>query len=290
MKLAKYWTREAGEAAGSDGGLIRVVARGWSNESLEAARQQARQTARRLAEALASGQIKSGQYLYGERPLPEPILLQLGSSGGDPAAVVTRNSYGALILNARDLMFVDIDREDSSVSAAAAGLISGIASLFGRAAPAQPKPGGKVMDGIQKVAESSGLSVRVYKTAAGYRAIVTNTPFEAAGSKSETLLQQFGADPLYVRLCRMQECFRARLSPKPWRCRLGMPPASFPFSTPQEESRFLAWEAEYSSTAANYATCRYLTAFGGGQVARALENLITYHDQKTNSSTTLPLA
>ena len=102
--------------------------------------------------------------------------------------------------------------------------------------------------------------------------------------------QQFGADPLYIRLCRAQECFRARLTPKPWRCRVGLPPASFPFTTSKEEQRFREWEANYSSTTAQYATCRYLASFGAGRIEDELDELITYHDQETRSASALPLA
>ena len=65
------------------------------------------------------------------------------------------------------------------------------------------------MDDIQKVAERNGVSVRVYKTAAGYRASVTNSPREAAASQTEALLQRFGADPLYIRLPLAGMLFRA---------------------------------------------------------------------------------
>ncbi len=101
------------------------------------------------------------------------------------------------------------------------------------------------------------------------------------------MLQQYDADPLYVRLCRLQQSFRARLTPKPWQCGLRVPPASFPFDTPQQESRFRAWDADYAATAARYATCRYLTTFGG-RIAPAFEELIRFHDQETKAGTTLP--
>jgi hypothetical protein len=32
------------------------------------------------------------------------------------------------------------------------------------------------------------------------------------------LMRFLRADPDYVRLCAVQECYRARLTPKPWRC------------------------------------------------------------------------
>ena len=92
MKLACYWSRDAAEAGG-----IRVMVRGWSDESLEAAGARARENARRLAERLAAGRDGGNQYEYGERPLPEPVLRRF------PAAAVTRNGYGALVLNTGDV-------------------------------------------------------------------------------------------------------------------------------------------------------------------------------------------
>lgn len=292
MRLARYWARAPGEATGPDGRRVRTVARGWSNESLEAARELARTMARRIAERLASPQAEPRAYLYGERPLPEPILREFrGGAGDEPRAVVTRNVYGALVLNARDLMFVDIDRAGTpSAAAPVAGMLSGLRSLFGQAAPPPPPPENGVVAAIQRVAEANALAARVYKTAAGYRAIVTSAHLEAGGGPSEGLFQQFGADPLYVRLCRLQQSFRARLTPKPWRCGLRTPPVVFPFDAPADESRFRAWEAEYTTTAARYATCRYLTACGAAPVVPDFEELIRYHDQETRAGTSLPLA
>jgi len=292
VKLARFWAREPGEAIGPSGQRIRVVARGWSNDSLGAARDLARITARQLAQRLVSGPRGTGRYPYGDRPLPEPILREFpGGAGGEPGAVVTRNAYGALVLNARQLMFVDIDRGDTpDVAAAAMGLVSSVLSLFGKAAPAPPKGGSPVLADVRRVAEANGLGARVYRTAAGHRAIVTGSRLDAGSGTSEALLQQFDADPLYVRLCRLQQSFRARLTPKPWRCGLRPPPVSFPFDTPQAEAQFRAWEASYGATAARYATCRYLAAFGDTRIPPDFEDLIRYHDQETRADTTLPLA
>ena len=177
--------------------------------------------------------------------------------------MVTRNAYGSLVLNTRDLMFVDIDRQDQPAAA---------------------------VPFIQRVTESNGLAARVYQTAAGYRALITSERIEAGSPRGDTLLQQFAADPLYVRLCRMQESFRARLTAKPWRCGTPVPPVSFPFVTSDEESRFRQWEAQYTEAAARYATCKYLTWIGPGRMDPSLEELIYYHDIETKASSTLPLA
>ena len=256
MKLARFWSKERGEAMGPQG-RVSTVARGWSNESIEDARRVARELARKVATRLVSGESQGKQYLYGDRPLPEPVIREMGD------AVVTRNAYGSLVLNTRDLMFVDIDRQDPPAAAVPI---------------------------IQGVADSNGLAARVYQTAAGYRALITSERIEAVSPRSDALLQQFAADPLYVRLCRMQESFRARLSAKPWRCGMRVPPVTFPFVTADEESRFRQWEAQYTPAAARYATGRYLTWIGAGRMDPGLEELVYYHDVETKASSTLPLA
>jgi hypothetical protein len=166
--------------------------------------------------------------------------------------------------------------------------VSGLKSLFGKR-PQQAAPADAVVAHIQQVAQSNGLAALIYKTAAGYRVILPGAHFEAGSAAGETLLEQFGADPLYVRLCRMQQSFRARLTPKPWRCGLAMPPCKFPFVTPDEESRFKAWESKYNSSLPRYATCR-LVASTPGERDLALEDLIRYHDEETKAASTLPLA
>lgn len=249
MKLARYWSRDTGEAGG-----IRVSARGWSDESVDAARARAREIARRVAERLMTNPGMRNQYQYGDRPLPEPVLREFG------AAAVTRNGYGALVLNTDEMMFVDIDAEASALNT------------------------------VQRVAERHGLSARVYKTAAGCRAIITDRKFQAGSGEAEALLQEFGADPMYVRLCRLQASFRARLTPKPWRCNFGQPPEQFPFETPKAEANFRRWEEEYNRRAANFATCQFLAAVGQGRTEPAFSDLIAYHDQETKATSSQRLA
>ena len=288
MKLARFWTRQPGEAPGPDGRRIRVVARGWSDESPEMAARLARDVANRLAQKLASGDRNKQQYLYGERPLPEPILHEFAGASA-PRALITRNSYGALVMNAQDLMFIDIDRQEQTGDSGS-DLISGLKSLFGaRSAPPAPATN-PLMDSIQRVADAHGLAARVYKTAAGYRVAITNAGFQADSAQTEALLREFGADPLYIRLCRLQQSFRARLTPKPWRCGAAQPPVTFPYEGPREEAEMREWESQYAAAAANYATCRYLTSFGGVRIAPEFEDLIYSHDQETKASTQLPLA
>ena len=98
----------------------------------------------------------------------------------------------------------------------------------------------------------------MYETKAGYRVMITSGPFVAGSPDAESILTEFGCDPLYIRLCRMQECFRARLTPKPFRCGIKNPPVLFPFETPDAVDRFSRWETNYTSKTSSFATCRFL--------------------------------
>lgn len=291
MKLAKYWTRQPGEAVDGKGQHIRVTARGWSNESMESAAAVARDVARRIAERIVSDRPKAPPYPYGDRPLPEPVLQEFRNGAETPKAVVTRNIYGARVLNTRDLMFVDIDRQETAPKPAEShGLLR---SLFGKSkteASSTPPPTDPAVTAIHNVAERHHLAGRIYKTAAGYRVLVLNRRLDPNSAETEALLREFGSDALYIRLCKLQESFRARLTPKPWRCGLAQPPVTFPFAGPKEEAIFREWDAKYAAKSASYATCKFLGTFGAGGVESGFEELVQHHDRETKATSALPLA
>jgi hypothetical protein len=177
-------------------------------------------------------------------------------------------------------MFIDIDREGPAVPEP--GLLSSVKLLFSKPAPAPPED--PALEEMRRVAGRNGLALRVYRTAAGYRAMVTNAAWDPAGRETQSLLEEFGADPLYIRLCRAQESFRARLTPKPWRCGAGLPYATFPFLDSQEERRFQQWESAYKAKCGPFATCTYLASLGAERVEAEFDALIRYHDSETRSA------
>jgi len=290
MKIARYWARGTAEIVTPDGERVRGDARGWSNDSVEAAAAVARDIAKRVAARIASGESADKQYGYGDRPLPEPVLREFRNGGDGPAAVVTRNAYGAVVLNTRDLMFIDIDKEDKPESSG--GLLAGMKSLFGKPKP-EPVSApavSPIVTAIRQTAEQNSLAVRVYKTAAGYRVMVVNKHMQPASGQTDALLRVFHADELFIRLCKTQQSFRARLTPKPWRCNVGMPPASFPFASPQHEKDFHDWESEYNQAVMLYATCRFVGSFGAGAPESEFSELIAFHDHESKATSGLPLA
>jgi hypothetical protein len=186
-------------------------------------------------------------------------------------------------------MFVDIDVESTS-DQSIKSVVSGLFSMFGRK-PEPPAPASDPNeDAVRRVAERHGLPMRLYKTAGGYRAIITKGSFDSTADQTQALLREFGADPLYIHLCRQQESFRARLSPKPWRIGMRPPTVSFPYETADAQSRFDDWAAKYQAASAPYATCRFVGQYGSGDTAPGFGELIAYHDQETKATSGLPLA
>jgi hypothetical protein len=58
-----------------------------------------------------------------------------------------------------------------------------------------------------------------------------------------------GSDPLYSRLTAKQECFLARLTPKPLRCGCKRPSSLYPWDTPDQERAYRCWQAKYEAKA-----------------------------------------
>lgn len=79
----------------------------WSHRSLDEARALAAQAAQKLADRFRAGDIPKHGYGYPDRPFREPVLREIKNAAGEFAAVVTRNSYGSLVLNTARVMFVD---------------------------------------------------------------------------------------------------------------------------------------------------------------------------------------
>ncbi|MFN7934315.1 MAG: hypothetical protein U0R19_13375 [Bryobacteraceae bacterium] len=281
MKLAKYWVWDSVTANG-----VQVRCRGWSDESEAAAHRKARQIGETMARRIAAGEMNTADtgYLYGDRPLPEPVLETL--NGG----LITRNAYGAAVLNTSSLMFLDVDREDAEQAPAALDLFSGLRSLFGKTPePSAPQPSGVVTE-MEAVARRYNLGLRIYRTAAGFRGIITNRRFTPGSKEAQQLLTEFRCDPLYIRLCEAQESFRARLTPKPWRCGLHPLPVKFPIEDRAAEDILQDWLRRYQANSARNATCRLVHTIGPEATDPELAALIARHDRGTKASTQMPLA
>src|SRR5580692_8224730 len=106
----------------------------WSSKSLDDAQALATQAAQKLAERFRSGDRPTqGGHYYPDRPVREQVLQEHKDNAGALSAVVTRNSYGCLVLNTARVMFVDIDLP--TVEPKKPGLFQ---RLFGKPTPPPP--------------------------------------------------------------------------------------------------------------------------------------------------------
>jgi hypothetical protein len=295
MRIARFWIRESLDLKDSKGEIHRGEAWGWSETSEDEARRRGKSAAERVAQWLLDmgrgpEPRRSWEYYSLDRPPREEIVQELKNAAGDTTAFISRNSYGALVLNTRDLMFVDVDFP--SQQAAAVGLLK---RLFGKPTPPPPDGEQAAVDRVRAwCTANSSLGLRLYRTAAGLRVALIGHPVEPNGDEARQILEELQSDPLYRRLCEAQECFRARLTPKPWRMtavkRLYAPLQHYPFADAATEASYRAWQHKYDKTAPSFATCRLLETYGPVEMHPELASLVNLHDSLTGSEQPLPLA
>jgi hypothetical protein len=257
----------------------------WSANSVAEAQSLADQAAQQLADRFAHGDFppKHGGY-YPNRPFREPVIQEIKNDAGERAALITRNSYGCLVLNTARAMFVDVDLPEPK----SPGLIQ---RLFGKSSttPVVTESSAlvKVEDWIRNYPE---WGWRIYRTRAGLRLLATHALFDPETAASDGAFEALGADPLYRQLCRTQKCFRARLTPKPWRCGVRQKPERWPFLDARAEKHFQKWEAQYQSYSFNWATCELVKKVGHDAVHPAVQPILKLHDEMTKAESGLKLA
>ena len=280
MKVARYWARES--AVGDDGAgrRLRLVSWSGSNESVAEAKQQASKKLEQWLIRLRAGQLRGGYPYHGNDAVREELIEETYDDDGKLIAAITRNRYGALVLNSAEVLFADVDLP---VSAAKRGNpLAALLSWFtGRKADAHDA---RARDEYRERFAAfhdrhPDLALRVYETAAGFRLVILNKLFDPLSAETQTILERLDSDDLYIRLCRSQECFRARLTPKPWRCGVGNPPNRYPREDDREERRFVSWLKDYDSQIKDYRVCRLVDEYGRENIAEAAQTVVRIHDR-----------
>lgn len=289
MKVSRFWATEEATSVDADGIELRTSAWGWSSSSLDEAKSRAKATAERVARWLAglddTAPHESRQYQYLlDRPPREEIIQEFRDADGETAALITRNKYGSLVLNCRDLMFVDVDFPPPPFWRA----------LWAWIRRRKPQTDDLAADVTARVrtwcVANANIPVRLYQTAAGLRLAIVDRPMQAGRAEARRILEELGSDPLYQRLCDAQQCFRARLSPKPWRVGVKSPDERFPYQDEASEQAHRDWLQTYESAASGYSTCQLVEVFGPPNVDSTLAPLVELHDAMTGASNRLPLA
>jgi hypothetical protein len=258
------------------------MGRAWQKSSVAADKAVAAASARLVLAAERRHRqrpISNDEGYYGTLTALEEVLDCVARTDGFDASV-TRNHYGCRVLNAAHALFIDVDLYEPGGTDYPVH-----ASDDGR------DPWQRILDDIRVVlASEQQEGFRIYRTAAGYRILTTSREFEPRSIDAQRLMKAVGADADFVHLCRVQNSFRARLTPKPWRCGSRRPPNSFPRKSPNDERCFTDWLFQYERACRDRATCQYLEHVGPQYTAARIKPIIELHDCETKAFEPYPLA
>jgi len=287
--IAKFWAQVEITLKTVRAEQLKVNVYGWSDTSQADAASCARRRAARMSTVPDHG--STAWYLYDGRPLREPVIAD--HSNATFQSVITRSRYGATVLNTDKVAFLDIDVYHDNHPMHGTGMRYGLfAKLFGRPDPMVVK-----LEAVRRwFAQNPSIGMRLYRTPNGYRGIITNELYLPNQAPIERILTELGCDPLYIRLCKEQACFRARLTAKPWRINAPKVGRSYPYTNGTAEEMQKRREADieaaaqYDSCAGNYAACQFVEQLGNRTTHSAVRSVIALHDQLSGALTTKPLA
>lgn len=122
--------------------------------------------------------------------------------------------------------------------------------------------------------------LRLYKTPKGLRVLVTHQAMQPQVPEVQQLFAALQVDTLYARLCQQQQCFRARVTAKPWR--IGINGASpqvrrWPVAESYQAQRD-EWNQHYDRVAADHSACHFVAQLGTQHIDTAVQPLIDWHD------------
>lgn len=325
MIVPDYWA-EARKQHRASGKQVTVRKFGWSIVSQEDAQAMAEQRTGEALERLLSGEAldrrepKTAYNGAAGVPIREEVLARYGEE------VITRNSYGAHCLNSPRTLIADVDYslEPSRRALVITFALLAIAPVvfaavtqrwgflpivigallfmrplarLGRRMAVAYQGGHErlVQERIRAfVRDHQDWNVRLYRTPGGLRALVTHQAFQSSDQLVQAFFTAVGADPLYVRMCNNQGCFRARLTAKPWRIGIAAHmrprPGLWPVH-PDRLPRRQQWVLHYERVAAGFAACHFIDSIGSGTVHADVAEVIALHDRESRATNlSLPIA
>jgi hypothetical protein len=293
VKLPEHWAKATAEDVDPAGKRVAFTCGRSSDNSVDDARRSALEVAQRALKNWLAGGWRSGQMLgrygYGSQPMREEVLERFQNEQGETIAAVTQNAYGALVLNSARAMFIDLDFPPYRPGEWFWNVLKRL--LRRPVRPPEVEREAAIESRLEQLLQRNpGWSVRLYRTFAGMRALVTHAPFDPSAAATRELLESLGADPLYIRLCKAQECFRARISPKPWRCDHTANHIRWPRETEPQQRQFERWQQQYLQNQSDYATCRFVATLGTDHVDPNIQPIIDIHDRTTKCHESMALA
>ncbi|HET9913271.1 MAG TPA: hypothetical protein VFQ13_15350 [Anaerolineales bacterium] len=266
MKIYKHWVIEKQKII-IDGNEQEITCYGGSNISAEDAQAKAREKAKKIER-----KIKGEKHLFDEyeAEIREEILQII-----DDHSAITRNRYGASVLNTENMMILDIDKPKTSFG-----------DLFRKKDAQSDKT--RIFDTVRKLAitpKYKEYGFRLYETYQGARVIVLGREFDPRDRETKKMMDEFNCDPLYTFLCIKQGCYRARLTPKPYRMKMRGYKVKFPREG--DDGEFQQWLSQYESNSRGFCVCRFVEQVG---MNTPPNDVVCLHDDLTGVNFRQPLA
>jgi hypothetical protein len=268
MRVFKFW-RIAETTVLIDGSEKSISCFGGSNHSATDALTDGHRRLEAVKRRIAG--LHRGEGLDYEGDIREEPIKWIGNQD-----VVTRNRYGAEVLNSTSCVFVDIDKP-----------VFRIWQIFRRPRSREQRKQA-ILEFLARRLQKpdvKGFGIRVYETHSGIRLILGGKTMDPRSQESKKLLRSLNADPLYSTLCRKQNCYRARLTPKPHRIKMKPIRLQYPYED-KDRDRIDAWIREYNSKSQRVSSCRLVQVQGNDSISPA----VRYHDERTRAQSNLPLA
>lgn len=133
----------------------------------------------------------------------------------------------------------------------------------------------------------------IYETPAGLRLLALHQSFNPADPQTVSLMEHLNADPIYAAMCRRQNCFRARVSAKPWRIpdmeRMRGP--VWPVEGMEAMEKRRIWTQEYHPRAQEFAACAFIEYVGDeSRLSAEISGIQYWHDNLCQAHSGKPLA
>lgn len=287
MRIPQYWARGTYTGLDRNGRQVRFTAFGWSFTHYGEAKEYAIARAKRIFDHLTNSR-KPERYDYLEHPLREEIIHCIRLRERE-IAVITRNRYGALILNSPYVLFADLDFPTIKSKGFVDSLFTTVSRRH-RIEKIKELEKNTLVVLHEWFKKNSGVSARIYRTCAGLRIIFTSRFYDPTSKDTSDTLKALGCDPLYQKLTRRQESFRARLTPKPWRCNCRPPPCQYPWPNEESARAYREWVEEYNQIIREWKTCEFIEEIGKPISGEEIAMIVQLHDKYACSGETDVLA
>ena len=330
MIIPNFWAEATVQGVNRRNRRVNIQRWGWSNISVADATSHAQQRALTASEDLQRGQTisyRERKHAYDAgtgSPIREEVVQRF-----EPT-VITRNSYGALCLNTPNVMFVDIDdpylraprkltqpifmliwvmlwaasyygtHHILGSSIVALVITSVVWSLWARQwarklwLRTQTPPREQSWTAVRRFSDRHpDWHLRVYETPAGLRVLVMHELIAPDSMLAKQAFDEMGADPLYRHLCALQHCYRARVSPKPWRLNQfraeRVVRKVWPVEGEALEQRN-TWVRAYEAASSGFAACKFTAQLGSSNCCQEAAQVQDIHDTLCFAQSDKPLA